>query len=160
MRWELDWSIHSLVMPPVKVATMNEAIVEFSIKAYSLLLPISWVGVAIVVLVLLPMAIFKATRPAAGTGIFFSSYLFGLTTWFLGAAVTFVTWGWVGLIIGLLLAGVGVVPIGILAAFISLKEPSLGFSLIVMVIIVFVTRIGGMALVDGIQPRGITRRCS
>lgn len=125
---------------------MNEAIAEFCVMAYSILLPISWIGVAVVVLVLLPLAIFRASRSAAGTGMFYSSYLFGLTTWFLGAAVTFITWGWMGLIIGLLLAGVGVVPIGILAAFISLKEPSLGFSLIVMVIIVFACRIGGIVL--------------
>ena len=125
---------------------MNEAIAAFCVKAYTLLLPISWIGVAIVILALLPIALFKATRPTAGTGIYISSYLFGLTTWFLGATVTFVTWGWVGLIIGLIIAGVGVVPIGILAAFISLKQPALGFSLIVMVVIVFATRMGGIAL--------------
>ncbi len=45
-------------------------------------------------------------------------------------------------------AGVGVVPIGILAAFISLKEPTLGFSLIVMVVIIFGTRMGGTALMQ------------
>lgn len=125
---------------------MNQAIAEFCVKAYSILLPIAWIGVAIIVVVLLPMALFRATRSAAGTGIFFSSYLFGLTTWFLGATVTFVTWGWVGLLIGLIIAGVGVVPIGILAAFISLKEPTLGFSLIAMVVIVIATRMGGMVL--------------
>jgi uncharacterized protein YacL len=127
---------------------MSEAIAAFCVKAYTFLLPISWIGVAIVVLVLLPMALFKATRPAAGTGMYFSSYLFGLTTWFLDATVTFVTWGWVGLIIGLIIAVVGVVPIAILASFISLKEPILGFSLIVMVLIVFATRMGGMALMQ------------
>lgn len=127
---------------------MNEAIASFCVKAYTFLLPISWIGVAILILVLIPMALFRGTRPAAGTGMFFASYLFGLTTWFLGATVTFVTWGWVGLIIGLILAGVGVVPIGILAAFISLKSPALGFSLIVMVVIVFATRTGGIALMD------------
>lgn len=125
---------------------MNEAIVAFCVKAYIFLIPLSWIWVAIVVFVLLPMALFKAKRQAAGTYMHFASYVFGLTTWFLGATVTFVTWGWVGLIIGLIIAGVGVVPIGILAAFISLKEPTLGFTLIVMTVIVFATRIGGIAL--------------
>lgn len=127
---------------------MNHAIAEFCVKVYSFLLPISWVGIAIVVLILLPLSAFKATRGFAGICIFFSSYLFGITTWFLGATVTFATWGWLGLIIGLLLAGVGVVPIGILAAFISLGSPSLGFSLIAMVVIVFAARGGGMALTE------------
>lgn len=127
---------------------MNKAIAEFCVNAYSFLLPVAWIGVAIVVFLLLPMALFRSTRPAAGTGIFFSSYLFGLTTWFLGAALTFATWGWVGLLIGLFIAGVGVVPIGILAAFISLKDPTVGFSLIAMIVIVFATRMGGMALAE------------
>jgi len=125
---------------------MNETIASFSMKAYTNLLPISWIGVAIVVLVLLPMALFKATRSAAGTGLFYSSYLFGLTTWFLGATITFVTWGWAGLITGLFLGGIGVVPIAILASFISLQAPVIGFSLIVMIAIVFGTRMGGIAL--------------
>ncbi len=125
---------------------MSHAIAEFCIKVYTFLLPISWLGVAIVVFVLLPLSLFKGTRPFAAVCIFFSSYLFGITTWFLGAAVTFATWGWLGLIIGLLLGGVGVVPIGILAAFISLGLPSLGLSLIAMVVIVFAARVGGMAL--------------
>jgi hypothetical protein len=127
---------------------VNKAIAEFCVNTYSFLLPVAWIGVAIVVFLLLPMALFRSTRPAAGTGIFFSSYLFGLTTWFLGATLTFATWGWVGLLIGLFIAGVGVVPIGILAAFISLKDPTVGFSLIAMIVIVFATRMGGMALAE------------
>ena len=125
---------------------MTQSIVEFCAKAYAFLLPISWIGMATVVVIFLPLAIFKTTRGFAGTGIFFSSYVFGATTWFLGAAVTFATWGWPAIIIGLMLGGVGVVPIGILAAFISLSKPSLGLSLIVMVIVVFAARIGGMSL--------------
>lgn len=130
---------------------MNEAIAQFCVKAYTFLLPFSWIVVAIVVVILLPLAIFKATRGIAGTGIFFSSYVFGITTWFLGAAVTFATWGWSAVIIGLLLGGVGVVPIGILAAFISLSQPFLGLSLVVMVVIVFAARIGGMSLAESAE---------
>jgi hypothetical protein len=126
---------------------VNQVIADYCVKVYSFLLPIAQVGVLIVVFILLPMALFRATRSVAGTGIFFLSYLFGITTWFIGATVTFATWGWLGLLIGLLIAGIGVVPIGILAAFISLKEPTLGFSMIEMVIVVFATRMGGMALV-------------
>ena len=125
---------------------MNQYITEFCIKAYSFLLPISWIVIAIIVVILLPLSLFRATRGFAGAGIIYSSYLFGLTTWFLGATVTFATWGWTGLLIGLVIAGVGVVPTGILAAFISLKDPNLGFSLIAMVAIVFATRMAGIAL--------------
>jgi hypothetical protein len=60
--------------------------------------------------------------------------------------VTFATMGWIGLLVGLMIAGVGVVPLGIFAAFVLLKEFSLGLSLIVMSILVFATRMGGFAL--------------
>jgi hypothetical protein len=45
-----------------------------------------------------------------------SSYLFGMTTWLLGVLVTLQYWGWVGVVIGLCLGVVGVVPLGIVAA--------------------------------------------
>jgi hypothetical protein len=125
---------------------MSAALTDFSVKLYTFLLPISWLAVVIAVFVLIPMALFKNTRPQAGTGLFFASWLFGLTTWSLGAAVTFATFGWTGLLIGLLLAGAGVVPIAIFAAFFKLKLTGLGFSLIVMSIIVFACRWGGAVL--------------
>lgn len=127
---------------------MSHAIAAFAVKVYSFLIPLAWIGVAVVIFILLPMACFRATRTKAGGGLYIASWLFGATTWFLGVAVTFATWGWFGLFIGLLLAGVGVVPMAILAAFISLKIVSLGVSLIVMCIIVFATRAGGIALMS------------
>lgn len=41
---------------------MNQAIAEFCVNAYLFLLSVAWVGVAIVVFVLLPMSLFRATR--------------------------------------------------------------------------------------------------
>jgi len=45
-----------------------------------------------------------------------SSYLFALTTWFLGLLITFHYWGWVGLLLGLCLGLVGVVPLAMIAS--------------------------------------------
>jgi len=125
---------------------MTDRIIEFSFNAYTWLLPFAWIALGVIILILLPLAIFKRTRKFSGTVIFFASYLFGITTWFLGAVITLSTWGWVALIIGLLIAGVGVVPIGILASFITLKSASLGISIIVMGIVTYACRMGGMAL--------------
>jgi len=130
---------------------MTEAIIEFSIKVYTLLLPLAWIGLALVILILVPMSFFRSTRAKAGTGMFYFSWLLGATTWFLSCAITFATWGWVGLIIGLLLFGAGVVPIAILASFISLENMSMGISLIVMVIIVIATRFGGFLLTENAE---------
>jgi len=114
-------------------------------------MPFSWLGVVVVVFLFLPMACFRKTRSVASKGLFYSSWLFGITTWFLGATVTFATWGWIGLIIGLLFAGLGVVPIGILAAFISIKSISLGITLIIMSLIVIATRWSSFALIKSIE---------
>ena len=92
------------------------------------------------------MALFRKTRGLAGEWLYVASIIFGLATWFLGASVTFYTWGWTGFLIGVFLAGVGVVPIGIAAAFFSLHDSSLGISLIIMSIIVFATRAGSWEL--------------
>lgn len=127
---------------------MSEGLAGFAVKVYSVMLPISWLGLLFVVLVLLPMALFKSTRGKAGVGLFTASWLFGITTWMLGAAVTFATYGIGGFILGLLLFGVGVVPIAIFAAFFKLHATGLGVSLIVMSIIVYVCRAGGTALTE------------
>jgi hypothetical protein len=58
--------------------------------------------------------------------------------------VTFSTYGWVGLILGMMLFGVGVVPLGVVAAFVTLKLPSLGFYLIGMSIVVYAARVGAI----------------
>jgi hypothetical protein len=85
----------------------------------------------------------------AGFGLAIGSWLFGLTTWTLGVAVTFATYGWIGLLIGLFLAGVGVVPIGIFAAFFfKIKSVSLGISMIVMTVVTIVSRGVGVALME------------
>ena len=131
---------------------MNETLAGFALSVYSATLTLSQGTFAVCVLVLLPMAVFPSTRGLAGRGLFLASWLFGLTTWTLGATVTFSTYGWVGLILGMMLFGDGVVPVGIFAAFVTLKLPSLGFSLIGMSIVVYAARVGGITattLTDG-----------
>lgn len=130
---------------------MRDWILDVAVPIYNFLVPASWIVLAIVVLLLLPLSIFKKTRAFAGSSISFSSYVFGLTTWVLGVVVTFSTWGWVALLIGLLFFGFGVVPIGILASFIKLKSVSLGFTLIVMSIITYGTRIFGTFLSESVD---------
>ena len=122
-------------------------IVQICLETYTKLLPISWIGLLIVLVVLLPLACFRRTRFFAGHGISIFSWVLGLTTWLLGAVITFSTYGWWALIIGLLLFGIGVVPIAIFAAFISLKIPAMAVSLIVMATLVWVCRFSSTALI-------------
>ena len=119
---------------------MREWVAETAISAYRFLLPISWVALAIIVLILLPMAAWRKTRTSAATGLLISSYIFGATTWFLGAAVTFISFGWFGLIVGLIFIGVGVVPLGIIGAYFKLDITELALSLCVMLVITLGSR--------------------
>lgn len=71
---------------------------------------------AIFFLILLPLDLIRKTRKVAGTATFYFSYLSGFTLWFYAALSAYYLWGFLGLIVGLFLAGVGVLPIAILAS--------------------------------------------
>ena len=85
------------------------------------------------------LAIFRRTRPWGGLVLHVFSYLVGAATWFYGAAATFTSFGWLGLIVGLLFMGIGVVPLGIIGGFIYL-DSSIAFGIIVMLIATFMFR--------------------
>ena len=122
---------------------MRESVMEMAIKAYTLTLPFYSFAFAVALFVLLPLTIWRKTRGAAGTGLLITSYIFGLTTWLLGAAVTFGSFGWFGLIVGLLILGVGVVPLAIIGAFFKLDNGGLALVLFVMLVVTLGARFGG-----------------
>lgn len=122
---------------------MRESVMEMAVKAYTLTLPYYEVVLAVTVLVFLPLAIWHKTRDAAGVGMLVTSYIFGLATWLLGIAVTFGSFGWIGLIIGLLGFGVGVVPIAIIGAIFKLDNTGLALGLFAMVVVTFAVRFSG-----------------
>ena len=69
--------------------------------------------------VIVPLGFVKRTRLFSGLVLFFLSYLFGLQIWVYAAIVTYFLWGWIAIIIGVFLAGIGVVPVAILASVFS-----------------------------------------
>lgn len=89
--------------------------VWLSERVYPWLVIINGILLLAVIVVLLPLAIFRRTRPYAGAGVYFSSFVFGLTLFIWSLLITYALWGVVGIVVGLLLMGVGVVPIAILA---------------------------------------------
>ncbi len=125
---------------------MTERLIGFAAGSYTILLSISWLTVALLVVVVLPMAFFRRTRETAGGIIFGSSFLFGITTWLLGATMTLVSMGWFGIVLGFFLAGVGVVPLGIIGSIFILGMPEVGVSLAIMSALVFFCRFAGAAL--------------
>lgn len=75
--------------------------------------------------------------------MFISSYVFGLTLWFLGLLLTYFTWGFLGVFIGLVLVGVGVVPVAMLAMLLN-GELFVLFVLVLLTILTFGLRFLGI----------------
>ena len=89
--------------------------VWLSDRVYPWLVILTAITLFVLVLVLLPLSIFRRTRALAGFGIFLASYVFGLTLWVWSLLTSYAIWGATGIVIGLMLGGIGVVPIAILA---------------------------------------------
>ena len=112
------------------------------------LIIVGWIALGIDILLLLPLSIIRPFRPFTGGGIFLSSYLFGIVTWLTGFIVTYSVWGLLGVIIGCLLMGVGVVPLGIVASLLNgMWEPF--FTLLVLAVVTFGSRLLGLAIAAG-----------
>jgi hypothetical protein len=84
------------------------------------------IAVAACVFVLLPLVSFRSTREFSAYGFLISSVIFGASTWILGFLVTFDHWGVTGVLVGLTLAGVGIVPVGMLASAFHAVWPQVG----------------------------------
>lgn len=108
---------------------------------------ISLIVFAIVIFVLLPLAIPRATRGFSSISILIASYVFGATLWMYGLLLTYFTWGIVAVIIGLVFFGVGVVPIALLATlFKGMWGPF--FTLVLLAIATYGCRIGALSLAE------------
>jgi hypothetical protein len=82
---------------------------------YPIIVPVSvWMFAATLVL-LLPMACIRPLRGVAAVGLMIASVFFGIATWVYGFLVTFGTLGILGIVVGIVLGGVGVVPVAIVA---------------------------------------------
>ena len=106
------------------------------------LIRVGWFALAVVLLLLLPLSLFKRLRGYTGAGIFMGSYVFGLICWLTGFVVTYTLWGLWAIILGLLFLGGGVVPIGMAASLFKGEWQTFGI-LIVLVVLTFGSRIVG-----------------
>lgn len=113
---------------------------------------INWLaGILFIVnLLLLLVAIVPGARGFAGVVIYVSSYVYGISAWIYGLAVTLALWGWLAVIIGLFLGGVGVVPIGILAAIFN-GEWGIFWTLLLTVVLTYGSRVIGMFLANNAE---------
>ncbi|MPW27715.1 hypothetical protein F9L16_01705 [Agarivorans sp. B2Z047] len=111
------------------------------------LILIGWVLLALDIVILLPLSLFSSLRGYTGTGIYISSFVFGLVAWLLGFVLAYTIWGVWAVVIGILFMGGGVVPIALAAtAFGGYWDPF--FSLLVISILTFVSRFVGLLIAE------------
>ena len=108
-------------------------------KVLPLFSVLSVIAFLIELVVLLPLSAIRKTRNFAAVAFFCVSYLFGATAWMEGLLTTLGLWGAKGVIIGLVFAGVGIVPVGILAALFH-RLWSSASEMVVLVFLTFASR--------------------
>ena len=105
---------------------MHKAIIEWALDASGFMMGLAVWVFPLVLVTTAVLVIFRRTRPWGGVILCYFSMLVGTATWFFGAAATFASFGWFGLIVGLLLLGLGVVPLGIIGGFVYLDGVGAG----------------------------------
>lgn len=121
--------------------------VWLSVRVYPVLVTVSSITMAVTLFVLLPNAFFSATPKFAGTGMIVASYVFGATAWVWSFLLTYMLWGWLGLALGLFFAGIGVVPLAMLATLLNGMWSQLG-ELAVLLVLTLGMRLWGYRLLQ------------
>lgn len=76
-------------------------------------------------LLLALLTYFETTKYRALSLLYIGSFVYGVAAWLLGLFVTLQYWGVFAVILGLVLLGVGVIPLGILAALVNMDWTAL-----------------------------------
>lgn len=112
-------------------------------KLYPWLTTVSAIAFWVVILVLLPLAFFRKTCAVSGIGMMIASHVFGLTLWVYGLLLTLNLWGFLAVLIGLFMFGVGVIPIAMLATLFKGMWSTFG-ELVLITVLTFGTRFAGL----------------
>lgn len=107
----------------------------------------SEIAFGICLLVFLPLCIFRKTRPWAGLGFYWTSFVFGTFLFAEACIIDVQIWGYGALFVGLFLAGVGVVPVALIATAVHSAWPLFG-DVVIGVVLTFGTRYLGVRLLE------------
>ncbi len=125
----------------------------FGAKAAFTISPfVNWLaGVLFIInLFVLLFAPIPKVRGVAGLIVYISSYAYGLSAWIYGLAVTLAFWGWLAVIIGIFLGGIGVVPIGMLTSIFNGRW-DIFWTLLLTIVLTYGARIIGYALANSVD---------
>jgi len=98
-------------------------------------------------IILSPFSIFKITRGFYGIFLIFSGLLYAITLWFTGLLLSYTIWGLFGAIFGILLFGIGVVPVAMIGSIVAGSWSSI-FVLVFMFIAMMASHLSGGAIMS------------
>jgi hypothetical protein len=96
---------------------MLEGIIKWMAELYPWLFDVVENLVAVWILIVLPLLLFRKSRPIAIQFLLYSSYFTGLVCWWYSVVICYSVLGTFWLIFGLVLSGIGVVPITLIGIF-------------------------------------------
>ncbi len=150
----IGWSIIGLVLfivvPGLLAGAFLLGATWLSLKAIPWLYLASYLAFGFTLFVLLPLALFRRTRAFAGSGLIIASYIFGLNLWCFSFILTLALWGVIAVIIGLVIAGVGIVPVALLATGFS-AEWTRFIDIIILLVLTFGCRFVGFYIGEKAQ---------
>lgn len=120
---------------------MREWVTETAFSLYAFMQPIFGIAFLIVLFVLIPLGLVRKTRRFAATVLFIASYIFGATVWLFSVGIAFALLGWFWLIVGLLLAGIGVVPVAFFGALFNGESGIAFMGILLPVVLTYGTRL-------------------
>jgi hypothetical protein len=111
-----------------------------------------WSSLLIAFFILGPLSLIPPARFIAASGFVIASYVFGVMMWCGGVAFTYDVWGTMGVILGLAFAGVGIVPVAMLAELFH-GEWEVLFGFVILIVLTFGLRLLGFWLAKKVDER-------
>lgn len=124
--------------------------VWISAKIYPAVSVVCLLTLVVMIVVFTPMACFRSTRGVAALCLMWSSFILGFSLWIWSFLLTYVLWGMLGLILGLLIFGVGVFPFAMLATAFAGQWSTFG-QLVLMAVLTYGSRAWSLSLAERVE---------
>jgi MFS family permease len=114
------------------------------------LVPAFLCTLAISIFILGPLSVIRKTRGFSASGLMVASYVFGGCLWITSLLLTYELWGMLAVFIGLVLLGIGIVPVALLAVLFH-GQWSYLLDLVVLIVATFGTRLVAVWLAENVE---------
>ena len=117
----------------------------------------TWIGLNLIIF--LPVGYFIKNKEIPGKSLLFSSFFLGITLWLWCLVLTFKAFGWIGVLIGGILLGIGMIPAGFLAAIIT-QQFNVLLILLLIGILIAIFRKAGLTYLFNLSNSGMKNKNS